>query len=441
MINDFFFNIDQKKYKCYASTICSFSPVVCNLISNNQFLYNFDILKDPNGDFEQFLKLINGFEIDISMSNAAFLNEISKVLQIQSLFKATESFLNSISRTPENLLNLFESYVSHQIPCPELVKEIISKWDNIETLIDIPNEGLLSLSVSSLEYLFSSDTFQQNKEDTLFDLIIKIIEQNGQTYSTLFSYCDPTKLTSNQLLKMIEIVSFDSIPQQLIDSLEQRFVQGSNLIIETYSDSTESRILGNDSKSFKFNQSYDDSFVFKGIFHYILTYSSNVFDKCVRLSCGSDKKRYLNSLFEYDDIERYHWDNYSSSSKDKSKLDIKNAWILISLPSHKIRLDDYTFVVLQNNTKNRPKSWIIYARNHNDPPDVWQKIDEKNLKMNQNVFLAKERYIKTFTIPNNRNFYSQFKIQFTENQFKTKNGGEQEIALCGIEFYGTLARI
>ena len=90
MINDFFFNIDQKKYKCYASTICSFSPVVCNLISNNQFLYNFDILKDPNGDFEQFLKLINGFEIDISMSNAAFLNEISKVLQIQSLFKATE---------------------------------------------------------------------------------------------------------------------------------------------------------------------------------------------------------------------------------------------------------------------------------------------------------------------------------------------------------------
>ncbi|KAK8866514.1 hypothetical protein M9Y10_009478 [Tritrichomonas musculus] len=455
-IPDFIIYIDKKTYRCYASVISSFSPFIRHIINNNQNWYYFENLKDPNGDFEQFLKLINGFEIDISMSNAAFLNEISKVLQIQSLFKATESFLNSISRTPENLLNLFESYVSHQIPCPELVKEIISKWDNIETLIDIPNEGLLSLSVSSLEYLFSSDTFQQNKEDTLFDLIIKIIEQNGQTYSTLFSYCDPTKLTSNQLSKIIDLVSLDSLPQHIMIFLKQRFAQEVDVqndypkaisneangddSIEFFSindtrpviDNEEQQFLSTGSQSFKFFPSYDEDWVFRGIFHYIRTsYSKHILNKYVHLSCGGDKQEYLEPLFYYDDIQSLHWDNYS---KSEPKLDFRNAWIMISLPSHKIKLTDYTLVASEK-LASRPKLWTLYGKNHDD--QEWQIIDNaENVAPNSGF---SKRLCLTFrTYP--KSYFSQFKFQFHENIGSRKGGAKQEISLCGIEFYGTFAR-
>ena len=87
MISDFIFKIDNKEYKCFASSISSFSPFVLDLIRRNQFWYNFESLKDPNEDFRQLIKLINGFEIDISISNVTLLNEVSKILQIQDVVK------------------------------------------------------------------------------------------------------------------------------------------------------------------------------------------------------------------------------------------------------------------------------------------------------------------------------------------------------------------
>ena len=438
--SDFMIYIDKKAYRFYISTICSFSPFVRDLVRNNQYWYVFQTLKDPNDDFEQLIKLINGFEIDISISNVTLLNEVSKILQIQPLLKATDSFIKTIQRTPDNNLNLLESYITHQIACPELINEIVSKWDLYETLTDSPKEGLLLLSVESLESLFSSENFSVSNEETFFELIIKIIEQNGQPYSSLFSYCDFTKLTSNQIFRMIEIVAFDSLPPYIVDSLEQIFIQGADSNVkEATFDSPESRFLSKEQYILKFKPTYDDGFSYNGIFHRILTFSSSVFEKYVELTCGGDKKRYLSSLFAYDNIEEFHWDNYSNSNP---KLDFKNAWIMITLPYHKIRLEDYTFVVPEDAKfiKTRPKSWYILARNHNDQPDSWQKIE---IKKNSNVFASRDKYIKTFTLPstNNKNFYSQFKIVFTESQNTKKSSNDQEIVLCGLEFYGTLARI
>ena len=436
MITDFIFCVEDKTYKCYTSSISTFSPFIQELIKKNQFSYKFQTLKDPNEDFEQLIKLINGFEIDISIPNVTLLNEVSKILQIQSLLKATDSFIKSIQHSPDNILSLLESYVSHQIPCPDLVTEVINKWDTLETLIDAPKEGLLLLSVESFDTIFSSEGFSIKNQDSFFDLIIKIIEQNGQPYSSLFSYCDFTKLTSNQIFKMIEIAAFDYIPPKIVDSLEKKFIQGADTTVKPIPESPEQRFLSKDQFVAKFKPNYDDASIFNGIFHHILTYSITVFDKYVKVTCGGDKQRYLNTLFEYNNIEERHWDNYSSSN---SKLDFRNAWIMITLPHHKIRLEDYTLVVYQEFVKTRPKSWTILARNHTES-DNWIKIEEKKLK-NQNIFQNKDKYIKTFTIPNDRNFYSQFKIQFTESQGCKKAGVDQEIVLCGIEFYGTLVRI
>ena len=103
---DFIIYIDKKTYKFYTSVISTYSPFIRDLIRNNQFWYYFQALKDPNEDFEQLIKLINGFEIDISISNVTLLNEVSKILQIQSLLKATDSFIKSIQHK-DQLVILF----------------------------------------------------------------------------------------------------------------------------------------------------------------------------------------------------------------------------------------------------------------------------------------------------------------------------------------------
>lgn len=379
MISDFIFKIDNKEYKCFASSISSFSPFVLDLIRRNQFWYNFESLKDPNEDFRQLIKLIDGFEIDISISNVTLLNEVSKILQIQPLFKETDSFIKSIKHTPDNNLSLLESYVSHQISCPEVVREIVSKWDSYETLTDIPNEGLLSLSVESLETLFSSENFSISNQETLFELIIKIIEQNGQKYSSLFSHCDFTKLTSHHVSKILKLISLDSLPHQVMIAFKARFPQEVDLHgeypkvineenmddtaefisineLQAAIDNEEYKFLNDKPQTFKFFPSYDEDWTFKGIFNYLRSsYSKQIFKKYIQLSCGGDKQEYLDSLFHYDYINDYHWDNYSKSD---SNLDFRNAWITISFLSHKIKLTDYTLVA-SDKLKSRPKSWTL----------------------------------------------------------------------------------
>ncbi|OHT03347.1 hypothetical protein TRFO_29268 [Tritrichomonas foetus] len=180
---------------------------------------------------------------------------------------------------------------------------------------------------------------------------------------------------------------------------------------------------------------------FKGIFSYFKSETnqhSSLFKKYVDVDCGGDNNgSKVYNLFNYHDIWTYHWNTFSMTEGSL----LKNAWLTIRFPYHKLTLTNYTFAstnIVKGATHRglQPKSWTIEA---SDDMKNWILIS----KVIGTTELSDSKDIATFStdIKNSSSSFSCFRIKLIENGAKPIKKFANQLKLNAIEFYGTLTPI
>lgn len=454
-----------------------------------------DKLKDPHHYFQLFLDAVEGKNITITKFNAFFLNYIANILQVDELKKATEPFL-SFKLNPNNALQILFYFSESNIRNKEVINYVSSNWSQfdfpIETITNYVSssnnqnqsdlsklEKMLHLTYEFYNFVFSSQNFKPRSDEWLFHFIYLLVKKNknSKDYRLLFKYVKFEKLTNISVDKIFKCIAIDSIPSGFIESIEQRFisnVDGNVLICNKeydsedlyydYSEDDDSEIYENATETihsekkikFPFKHEYND--LFKGVFSYFQ--QNNRFAKDVKSFCGGTKQQLLRHVFEYEKniVFEYYWDSFNQ----KSRIDINNAWIVISFPNHQFKLKNYTIATSPQSREYKqdgvqPKSWIIEASNSVisakssllDPTDAdkaaseiedakWDLIAKEE---DNKSLLSKNETIKTFGIEKNHHeFYRSFRFKMLKNQSTPDILWYDLLKLNAIEFYGTLIK-
>ena len=491
---DFLFCFDDKTYRCPVSYAVCYSSLVKSLVERGDYKFTFAGLKDPHNFFNDFLAIIDGYEIEITMKSICFFNEVAKQLQIQSLFRQTQEFLQSIQIKDSNVFQILENFAEYNVPFEPAISFIIANWPKYEK-----SEKLLSLSLNALNFIFLNEKFQPSSETERFNIICKLVGKDKK-YASLFSSCFASKLNREQMMQLLDQVAYDSIPTATIKSLKQRFildVDPSSLVnnklsnkkndqepkISTFQPKSqsgnvspqnippkpaqnngyspaptkpgpknESIIMVNSPKNkgeqiksefqkfgtqiINHNSLLDEDGYVDGCISFLQKKAPADWINCLKCSCGGDKENILYHLFDYgDNIFQLYWDNYS-----KSGTSYKNAWVNINFVYHELRPTDYTIGIQMNGKKNKigiqPKSWDLYGINSEN------KLERIGGEKNSRAFIITKNdkgdgKIVTFKAKSPK-FYSGFQIKFTENSSTKNLSINQEIRITTIEFYGEL---
>ena len=103
-------------------------------------------IRDPRKKFTDFLSILSGNLIEISISNVFLLNVISDALQIQSLKEATENWINAQQISFENIFDFVE-YQSEVQSLSEPVKQfLLTNWDILSYSEEISNLSIDALT-------------------------------------------------------------------------------------------------------------------------------------------------------------------------------------------------------------------------------------------------------------------------------------------------------
>ena len=215
----FVFVIDGKEYRCQVGLAITVSPVIRkqmadpNVKVKNRFA--FTGMKDLRNEFGNFMKLISGGEIDINTNNAPFFYEIGRRLEIVSLCNHAHQMIARIQ--PEKYLETLKDLGDQGIDISGLIDYVANNWNKF-----CNHPKLLSLPLSCFELIFSHKNFEVTDTDTFFELLCKIVRARDLEFRKLFHFIDMTRLSQDQMERLLGIVCCDDIPQELFPAFESR---------------------------------------------------------------------------------------------------------------------------------------------------------------------------------------------------------------------------
>lgn len=202
---DFSFIVNGKEYKTNHLVSDILSPKISKIHNNDPTLNTFIINTKAVGDFSTILKLINGNQIDIPKSETNFIFEVFQILGYDSIdYVQSENNLSEI--TAENVFSNVQYHEKYAYFFSQnLGQEIEFISSHFYELSE--KEELSTLSVETLEAIFSSESIQLNSEDQLLRAINKLYSKS-RSYYPLFEYIKFNFLSTEAIQEFIEI--FDS---------------------------------------------------------------------------------------------------------------------------------------------------------------------------------------------------------------------------------------
>lgn len=199
---DFSFIVNGKEYKTNHLVSDILSPKICKMHNNDPTLDTFIINTKSVGDFSTILKLIKGNQIDIPKSETNFIFEVFQILGYDSIdYIQSENNFSEI--TADNVFSHVQYHEQYaQFFSQNLAQEIEFISSNFSELSK--KEELSTLSVETLEAIFSSESLQLNSEDQLLRVINKLYSKS-HSYYPLFEYIKFNFLSTKAIQEFIEI--------------------------------------------------------------------------------------------------------------------------------------------------------------------------------------------------------------------------------------------
>ena len=215
---NFYFNVNGKKYYCYSLYADFLSPRIAKLHQEEPNLDHFDIdLQDLDNGFDLAMKLMYGEEISPTPIQENFLHLLGEILENNELveaFKLTDDAYQS-----SDALRILKS--EDKFITPEQKDKLIeSVAQNIYLLTA---DDLKDFDLPILVQIFNNPKLQIYTEEKFFQIITSLIELKGDSYKVLLSAVGFQNLSTESMNKFISLIKpTTDLTPELWSSLTQR---------------------------------------------------------------------------------------------------------------------------------------------------------------------------------------------------------------------------
>ncbi|KAK8898204.1 hypothetical protein M9Y10_000479 [Tritrichomonas musculus] len=296
MPNTFRFTIGSHNYYMPSILADFLSPAVAEMHLVDPTL-NYFLISDVSDDnlyFESFMLLASGREIEITPENCVFMEIVGSKLMNEEIVKVASEFATNISPiTTENAVSRLNQKNSLGI-IPIIEIKFISEnfW-----VIDPTN--LFQIEVKDFQLILSHPELKILNEDWLFQLILRLNTEKGQSYRILLSYVSFQDLSIESIQNFFERSKNIQIDDFILRSVQEKLTSANKNDQQhsTHITANQSEINYVYQKSRNQQNSFNSDF-FK---EYHLNHGQQTFD-------------YISSLF----------DNSQSSTPDSSIYNFNN---------------------------------------------------------------------------------------------------------------------
>ena len=379
--NNFKFIINNKfEYNCPKLLTDFISPIIFKLHQSDPTLNFINLnLKNYQNNFNKFLNLIYGEEIEFNDNDKEFLFEISKKL---GNFEIINQFINKLPQNinKENVINIILNNYFLEI---SIEKEISFLAENFYLFNE--NE-LKKLNFEILNEILNHNLLKIEDENKLFLFIVNLINEKNIKFLNLLKLIKIENLNKEQLINFINLIENNNLILLLWNNFK-------NFILNNNNNKTSNRYFIDSSQKVVFNGNN-----FDGIFNYLKkkNNSNNIHDNGIINLTGSSVYQNM--------IPKNILENNNSLYFESNN--IENDYFLVEFKENKIMLNGYS-INSSTNTGNTLKSWKILGSND---CSNWDELDDQNNFIEfKNKEISKYFQCKTQKIK----FYKFIKVQFT----------------------------
>ena len=399
---DFTFKVGEHEYHVPKALALFISPRITDECVEKRSLNEFEIkMDDSNHEFNLIMDLLSGGSITISEMNATYLLQIGKELQNQDIIQIVNSFL----ATPLSSNNVFIRLKQKTIFGEDVSSEIAYIASNFSK---IDTEDLKQLDNNTLLTIFQSQKFCLDSESFLFEFIIQIINERGDSAKYLLESVYFENLNDSDMEILWNYVSMPELKGHMMESIKRR------LSHQPLSDDISAKRY-----SMEIRKLFYTTNPFSGIFDYLTkTFKGNPHSKNIIEiipSSSSSSSNYVRLL-------DYNWDNYWASSNRP------NSYIRFNFKQYKVKINAYTLKSRSESPGGgHPKSWVIEGSNDGSS---WEVIDTRD----NDSCINGSRLVHTFTFPNISKPYQYVQMKLTSQNHR----GDNFFNLTNIELFGVL---
>ena len=230
-VQSFKFYIDNKCYCCQTYLICLVSSAIKRqiLVNNTLLRYVFRDIRDPRGQFSDFIDMINGAGKVINEDNAIFLHNIARDLEIEELLKATCSYVN-VTLTKDNAFCLLSKLAEINVKNDmfrNIMRFIYSNWESFKN-----DNRINELNLETYKFLFDPEMLSELKVyneqfgSWQVDFISSLVKKNGEKFNELYELCSLEYLPKKQISFILDDCIKDSLTYNFINgAVRQKFIQ------------------------------------------------------------------------------------------------------------------------------------------------------------------------------------------------------------------------
>ena len=398
---DFTFKVGGHNYALPKILAFFISPKIAQASIADPFINEFEINADDSYyQFNLIMRLLSGDSINITESNAHYLLDVGNQLQNQDLIDLILSFI-STPLTVQNASFRLQQKISFHGDTSSEINFIASHFSEMD------EENLKQMDTDTLYLILQSPDLSISSESSLFQFIIKLIAERGNSAKRLLESIFYESLLDSDIEQLWTIISHNEITRPMWASLERRLAHqslSSEILTKRYSQ--------------KIIRLFFKSDPFDGICNYLTQKAGgNIHEKgVIRLSASGTS----NNSFER--VLNYQWNGYWASNNSP------NSYLRFDFKDYTVQLNGYSLRARDEpQGGGHPKSWVIEGSNDGK---TWTTL---NSQQNSDAINGR-RQVHTFKLPNLTLPYRYLQMRLTDRNHR----GDNFFNITNIEFFGEL---
>ena len=411
------------------------SSEICKMHLIDPTINKYIINTQQNGQFSNFLKLINFDKNEIPKDEIPFIREIISKLGYES-FKIV--FPNDQTKiTNENIFTILDEYEKYGLINQKKDKLINYFAKHFGELIDEKFEEISKLEPNILEEILSNQKLMIKNEDQLLHFLNSIYSKDKK-YSNLYCYVVFSNVEPNTIDEFIEIYDINDINYYIWKSISERLSKHTTnnkkyyknrykkqINIKKERDNIENQNMPNKIVIEQFNSIPTNEISFEytphqnwnGIINYLKSISNNKIENKINILSSSvrDDREIPQNVSIFEDDNKFFY-----------SIDEANSWLCFDFKECRVIPSNYTIKSVFSSYN--PKFWVLEGSNDSN---TWKILD----KQNNFSGLKKGNQICSFQTLNQKTESFRF-IRFRQIG-KTWND-RYYLVIGSFELYGTL---
>lgn len=361
--SDFQFIVGEHTYETNRFCACFISSKITRILMQDPLISSFTINQsDENYEFNLIMRILEGEDVNITDSNAFYILAIANELGNEEL----KDKINSFILTPLTKDNVFIRLKQKTVYNLETKNEIDFIAANLTSL----NEDLFDdYPTSFIERLLSSPKLCVSDEDSLFQLIINLINKRGQEAEVLLNYVFMELLSDEMMEKFQNTIPLQRTSAPVLLSMKNRLIHKM----------PSEELIENRYQSIKIRCPLNSKEPLKGIFDYLFSiknknpHTEGIIEITASSSSSNSPQKVILPGFTG------YWASSNSPNQN----------ICFNFKSYKVIVEAYS---IKTRGDGDPISWEIQGSNDKVS---WKTIDSRNTNLQRGAITIFDSFPKS----------------------------------------------